>query len=98
MLRLPGVQLAQILARDRLAPVERRLQPLDQAAGLDPVAERRLDQERLQKLKALEQELGAWVVAVEPQATVAELPPDKLKRLQQAEQELGVILLAYNSG
>ncbi len=55
-----------------------------------------LDQERLQKLKALEQELGAWVVAVEPQATVAELPPDKLRRLQQAEQELGVILLAYN--
>ncbi len=54
-----------------------------------------LDGEKMQKLKALEQELGAWVVAVEPQATVAELPPDKLRKLQEAEKELGVVLLAY---
>ena len=55
-----------------------------------------LDGEKMQKLKSLEQELGTVVVAVEPQATVAELPPDKLRRLQQAEREMGFILLAYN--
>ncbi len=54
-----------------------------------------LDEQRLAKLKALEQELGTVVVAVEPQTQVAELPPDKLRRLQEAEKEMGVILLAY---
>jgi hypothetical protein len=54
-----------------------------------------LDRQQMAKLKALEQELGSWVVAVQPEAKIAELDPDKLKRLQEAERELGVILLAY---
>lgn len=54
-----------------------------------------LDPQRMAKLKSLENELGAVVVAVEPETQVAELPPDKLQRLLDAEKELGVILLAY---
>ncbi len=54
-----------------------------------------LSQQQMQQLKSLEQELGTVVVAVEPQAQVAELPPDKLRRLQQAERDMGLILLAY---
>jgi hypothetical protein len=54
-----------------------------------------LDREQMQRLQSLERELGVWVVAVEPQAQVAQLPPDKLQRLQQAEKEMGLVLLAY---
>ncbi len=54
-----------------------------------------LDGARMAKLHAIEKELGAWVVAVEPQAQVANLSDEQLKRLQAAEKELGVILLAY---
>jgi hypothetical protein len=55
-----------------------------------------LDREKMQRLQSLEKELGTVIVAVEPEATVASLPPDKLKRLKEAEKEMGVILLAYN--
>ncbi len=55
-----------------------------------------LDQGQLQKVQSLERELGTVIVAVEPQAKVAELPAEKLLRLQQAEREMGLILLAYN--
>ncbi len=54
-----------------------------------------LDRSQMEKLHSLEQELGTWVIAVEPQAKVADLSPDKLQRLKQAEQEMGMILLAY---
>ena len=54
-----------------------------------------LDRQRMQKLQSLEQELGTWIVAVEPQAQVADLSGEQLKRLQDAERELGVVLLAY---
>jgi hypothetical protein len=54
-----------------------------------------LDNTRMEKLRAIEKELGAWVVAVEPQAEIAHLSDDQLSRLRAAEKELGVILLAY---
>jgi hypothetical protein len=56
-----------------------------------------LDRDRMQKLQNLERELGTWIVAVEPQAQVADLAGDQLRRLQDAEQELGVVLLAYQN-
>ncbi len=56
-----------------------------------------LDHDRMQKLQTLERELDTVIVAVEPQAKVADLEASKLHRLQQAEKELGVILLAYNN-
>jgi hypothetical protein len=54
-----------------------------------------LDRKQMEKLKALESELGSWVVAVQPQAQVADLEPEKLRRLQEAEREMGLLLLAY---
>ena len=47
------------------------------------------------KLHKLEDELGAFVVALQPQYPLAELPPEKISQLQQAEKDLGVVLLAY---
>lgn len=54
-----------------------------------------LDEARLAKLHALEDELGSYIVALEPQYPFVELSEEQLKRLRSLEQELDVILLAY---
>jgi hypothetical protein len=54
-----------------------------------------LDEGHLTKLRALEQELGACVVAVEKDTRFADLSERQLKRLQAGEKDLDVVLLAY---
>ena len=54
-----------------------------------------LDETRLAKVKALEDELGFCVVVLEKEFSVADLSEDQLRKLQAAEEELGVVLLAY---
>ncbi len=54
-----------------------------------------LNQSQLQKLQAFEEELGAYVVALEPQYALADLSADQVHKLQRLERELGVVLLAY---
>ncbi len=54
-----------------------------------------LTDEQLAKLRELEDELGNWVLAIEPAVKLAELTPSQLARIQALEDELGVILLAY---
>jgi hypothetical protein len=54
-----------------------------------------LDDARLTRLRALEQELGACVVAVEKDTRFADLSEQQLKRLQAGEKDLDVVLLAY---
>jgi len=55
-----------------------------------------LDKSHLAKVHALEEELGAWVVALQPQIKLSDLSQQKLERLQAVERELGVVLLAYD--
>lgn len=57
-----------------------------------------LDSARLEKVRKLEKELGAYVVALEPQVPLAKLTGEQLARLEAAEKELGVVLLAYKTG
>jgi hypothetical protein len=57
-----------------------------------------LDPARLEKVCKLEEELGAYVVALEPAFRLAELTAEQIDRLEAAEKELGVVLLAYESG
>ena len=54
-----------------------------------------LDPARLAKVRKLEEELGTYVVALEPEFQLAELNSGQLERLATAEKELGVVLLAY---
>jgi hypothetical protein len=54
-----------------------------------------LDKARLQKLRALEEKLGTYVVALEPKLPLAALSDEQLEQLQDAETELGVVLVAY---
>ncbi len=54
-----------------------------------------LNPARLAKVRELEEELGTYVVALEPEFRLAALTPTQLERLKAAERELGVVLLAY---
>lgn len=56
-----------------------------------------LDEARLNKVYALEKELGVWVVALEPEVQLAKLSGEQLEKLQAKEKELGVVLLAYEA-
>lgn len=55
-----------------------------------------LNADSLAKLRALEEEIGACVLALEPKVKLMDLSDEKLERLQSAEEELGVVLMAYD--
>jgi hypothetical protein len=57
----------------------------------------KLDEDSLEKLKVMEEELGACILALEPKYPVAKLTPPQVQKLQALEKELGVVLLAYTS-
>jgi hypothetical protein len=55
-----------------------------------------LDDDRLAVLRTLEEELGVYVLALEPDTyRLAQLDADQLQKLRTIEEELGVILVAY---
>lgn len=54
-----------------------------------------LNDEQLAKLQVFEEELGAYVVALEPQYKLAHLTAEEIAQIEAMEQELGVVLLAY---
>lgn len=54
-----------------------------------------LDEAQIAAIGELEEELGTWIVALEPVVRLADLADHQLERLQAKEKELGVVLLAY---
>lgn len=56
-----------------------------------------LSPDQLQKLQALEESVGATVLAYEPVDPVAELGQDDIQSLQALEAETGLILLAVSA-
>ena len=58
-----------------------------------PVAD--LNEAHLARLRHLEQELGAILIAYQPESPFVALSDEQLHRLQDLERELGVVLLAY---
>ncbi len=54
-----------------------------------------LNEKQLAKLKALEQELGSYVLAFEQPLAPATLTAEQVQKLQEAEVELGLCLVAY---
>ena len=55
----------------------------------------KLDDETLDKIKAMEEEFGHSIVALEPYYPAAKLTDAQVSQLKALEQELGVVLLAY---
>jgi len=56
-----------------------------------------LDKARLAEVRALEEELGIYLVALEHKIQLANLSEEQLERVQAREKDLGVVLLAYES-
>ena len=56
----------------------------------------KLNDEELARLQAMEEALGALVVALEPQYKMADLSEDQVSQLREMEESLGVLLLAYH--
>jgi len=54
-----------------------------------------LDDKTLAKVRALEDEIGGCVLALEPKVKLMDLSDEQLEKLTSAEEELGVILMAY---
>ena len=54
-----------------------------------------LDEADLAKVRALEENLGTYVVALAPKYPLAELSDDQLRHLQEVEKDVGAVLLAY---
>jgi hypothetical protein len=55
----------------------------------------KLTDKELARIQAMEAELGALVVALEPQYKMADLSAEQVAQLAALEDSLGVILLAY---
>lgn len=55
-----------------------------------------LDDQSLEKVRALEEEMGACVLALKPKVKLMDLSDEQLKKLKSAEEELGVVLMAYD--
>ena len=56
----------------------------------------KLSEEQLQRIHALEQELGKVLVAYEPQHVLAKLSSEEVEKLKAVEDELGVVLVAFH--
>ncbi len=54
-----------------------------------------LDNDGLSKVQVLEEDIGGYVLALEPRVTLKELSSDQLAKFRAAEEELGVVLMAY---
>ncbi len=63
--------------------------------GFDGMHPAPLDQDKLDRLQALEQKLGVTLVALHPDPPLARLTREQIAELQSAEQDLGAVLLAY---
>ena len=57
----------------------------------------KIDDETIEKIHAMEEELGHPIVALEPHYPPANLTEAQIKKLKFLEQELGVMLLAYKT-
>lgn len=55
----------------------------------------KLDENKLEQLRAAEKEMGVVLVAMQPTFSLAQLNEQQLMHLQKLEQEMGVVLLAY---
>jgi hypothetical protein len=56
------------------------------------------DPRQIEKIRALERDLGVVVLVLEPKYRPAVLTNEQLKRLAELEQELRVALVAYEPG
>jgi hypothetical protein len=54
-----------------------------------------LDEKNLEKVRLMEEDMGALIVALQLDYPLAQLSEEQLARLKALEGELGVVLVAY---
>ena len=54
-----------------------------------------LDTRSLDRVRAMEQELGSVIIAYKAETPFSHLSEEQLRALRKLEEELGVVLLAY---
>jgi hypothetical protein len=54
-----------------------------------------LDESSIAKIRNLEKELGACILAMEPRNAVKQLGEEDVEKVQKLEKDLHVVLLAY---
>lgn len=55
-----------------------------------------LDQQAVDRLRSLEKDINAHIMALEPQVSLRELDEDEMRKLRELEEALGVVLIAYD--
>lgn len=55
-----------------------------------------LDQQAIDRLRSLEEDINAHIMALEPQVSLRELDEDDMTKLRELEEALGVVLIAYD--
>ncbi len=54
-----------------------------------------LNTDQMEKVRALEEDIGGCVVALQRRISLRDLSSEELEKLQSAEEDLGVVLMAY---
>jgi len=54
-----------------------------------------LKEDQMEKVRALEEDIGGCVVALQRRISLRDLSSEELKKLQETEEDLGVVLMAY---
>jgi hypothetical protein len=54
-----------------------------------------LNEDQMEKVRALEEDIGGCVVALQRRISLRDLSSEELKKLQETEEDLGVVLMAY---
>ena len=57
----------------------------------------KLDQDAVAQIRALEEELGCQIMAMEPGPEMAELSEEQVAKVQALEESLGNTLLVYKA-
>lgn len=57
----------------------------------------KLEEESVARIRSLEEELGAHIMAFAPGPDIASLPTEQLEGIKALEEELGVTLLVYET-
>lgn len=55
-----------------------------------------LDQQAVDRIRSLERDIDAHIMALEPQVNLRKLDEDDMKKLRELEEALGVVLIAYD--
>lgn len=55
-----------------------------------------LDEQAVDRIRSLEKDINAHIMALEPQVNLRDLDEEGMRKLRELEDALGVVLIAYD--